>query len=217
MPPEFAPVTDRVFFAGSAQRLARRLLGCVLVRRLGNVVLAGIIVETEAYLGARDAASHAFRNRRTARTEPMFGPPGTAYVYFTYGMHHCLNVVCGRVGVPAAVLLRALRPIAGLDQMRARRPSAAAKPDTALCSGPARLCQAMDVDRRLNAIDLTVSEDLWIARPPDGRSPKSSQIAAGPRIGVDYAGDWASKPLRFWITDDANVSGAPASRRGTRL
>src|SRR5262245_46221232 len=109
----------REAFAGSAISLARRLLGAVLVRVLDDgEVLAGRIVETEAYLGVRDAASHAYKGRRTERNEAMYARPGTAYVYFTYGMHYCMNVVCGKEDVPAAVLLRALEPLAGLERMR---------------------------------------------------------------------------------------------------
>lgn len=210
--PEPVRISTRTFFAVDAKRLARKLLGRVLLRRLDDgQTLAGIIVETEAYLGPVDAASHAFNNRRTARTEPMFAQPGTSYVYFTYGMHHCLNVVCREVDVPAAVLIRALRPTSGLETMRCNRfhdRGGERLRDTELCSGPAKLCQALAVDRQLNGIDLVVSEDLWLAEPSDGRLPKAAQIASGPRIGVDYAGDWASKPLRFWIEGDANVSKA---------
>lgn len=224
--PEPVRITSRAFFAGDADALARKLLGRVLVRHLEkSQTLAGVIVETEAYLGAIDAASHAFNNRRTARTEPMFARPGTSYVYFTYGMHHCLNVVCGEVDVPAAVLIRALRPTIGLETMRCNRfrdHGGEGRPDTELCSGPAKLCQALAIDRQLNGIDLVGSEHLCLAEPADGRLPKAAQISSGPRIGVDYAGDWAAKPLRFWIEGDANVSkarspggkGAGSGRKG---
>ncbi len=209
-------ITDRDFFTGDAARLARGLLGRVLVRRLETgETLAGVIVETEAYLGARDAASHAFGNRRTARTEPMFAQPGTAYVYFTYGMHHCMNVVCGQLGVPAAVLIRALRPIAGIERMRCNRfhdRGDAGARDANLCSGPAKLCAALNIDKRFSGVDLVISDELWLAELADGWSPKPAAIASGPRIGVEYAGEWAAKPLRFWVSGDANVSRPRAPR-----
>ncbi len=191
-----------------AATLARRLLGCLLVRVLDDGTrLSGVIVETEAYLGAPDRASHAFGGRRTARNEAMYGRPGTCYVYFTYGMHFMCNVVCGRRDEPLAVLLRALEPAQGVEVMRrhrARRPRARPLGDTDLCSGPGKLCQALAIDRRLNGLDLTTGVDLFIQRsvcpPVDG------QLANTPRIGVDSAGEWARKPLRWFLAASPHVS-----------
>jgi DNA-3-methyladenine glycosylase len=205
---------DRSDYAVDPVALARSLLGRTLVRSLDGERLAGVIVETEAYCGPEDKAAHSVGWRRTRRTEPMFGPPGTSYVFLTYGMHNCFNVVCGALGEPVAVLVRALEPIDGLDAMRAHRarPSTRnARPkapgafgDTSLCSGPAKLCQAIAIDRRLNAIDLVTSRQLWIEEtdPP----PSIKQITNTTRIGVEYAAEWATKPLRWYITDSPHVS-----------
>lgn len=199
----------RRFFATDAASLARALLGHRLVRILPDgTILSGMIVETEAYLGVPDAASHAYRGRRTARNEAMFGPPGTAYVYFTYGMHFCCNVVCGRVGDPQAVLLRALEPVAGLEVMRRHRSSRRAGPlrDTDLCSGPARLCQALAIDRADDGADLLGRAPLRIVRARH-KPLDDEQVGQSPRIGVAYAGEWARRPLRWFVRGSAHVSG----------
>lgn len=194
---------ERKFYLRGAVIVARALLGQRLVRILDGHRLAGLIVETEAYLGAEDAAAHTFRGRRTARNASMWGPGGHAYVYFTYGMHHCLNVVAGRQGEPVAVLIRALEPVEGLDQMYQRRKCA--QHDTALCSGPGKLCQALAIDRRLDGADLVGGSELFIERTRK-RAVPSRFIGVGPRIGVGYAGSWARKPLRFWLRGHAHVS-----------
>lgn len=212
------PRWRRSAFAGDAADLARRLLGHLLVRRLPDgTLLAGRIVEAEAYMGEVDAASHAFRGRRTARNEHMYSRPGTAYVYFTYGMHHCMNVVCGGVNVPHAVLLRALEPLLGLDAMRAlraphpgrRKRPARSVPDRDLCSGPARLCQALGISREQNGLDLVNGKTLFIAAPARRAAlptVQPRQIVSTPRIGIDYAGDWTRKPLRFVVAGSAHTS-----------
>lgn len=195
------------FRAGSAE-LAPRLIGCTLVRILDDGTrLAGIIVETEAYLGVEDAAAHSFGGRRTARNEAMYARPGTAYVYFTYGMHHCVNVVCGEVDEPVAVLIRALEPVAGAERMAEHRSAKRSSPSDLrandLCSGPGKLCQALAIDRDLNGEDLVASARLLIER----RSPRHRvELATGPRIGVAYAGEWAHKPLRWWARENEHVS-----------
>jgi DNA-3-methyladenine glycosylase len=153
----------------------------------------GRIVETEAYQGPHDLAAHSSKGR-TARTDVMFGPPGHAYVYFIYGFWNCLNVVTRAEGTPHAVLLRALEPVSGI-------------PDRTW--GPGLLCRAMNIDRSLNRADLT-GERLWIERPARKRPVR---IARGARIGVDYAGDWAQRPWRFFDRDSPYVSTAPASKR----
>lgn len=211
MPP--APRLPRSFFATDPVTLARRLLGQQLVRILPDGArLAGVIVEVEAYLGVPDAAAHTYRGRRTPRNEAMYGPPGTAYVYFTYGMHHCVNVVAGREGDPVAVLLRALEPVEGLEAIRRlraarRKPDARPLRDTELCSGPGRLCEALAIDLTLNGIDLTTDSRLWIERLRTRPLP-ASRLVNTPRIGVDYAGPWATEPLRWFIRDHPHVSTA---------
>nr|WP_206211863.1 DNA-3-methyladenine glycosylase [Wenzhouxiangella sp. XN24] len=186
--------------------LARALLGQVLVRvDADGARLAGRIVETEAYLGVADRAAHSYGGRRTARNEAMWGPAGHAYVYFVYGMHYCMNIVAEGPGQPSAVLLRALEPLEGLEQMRRRRAAgrAVVLPDTALCSGPAKLAQALGVDRALDGADLVDGETLFLER---GSRVPPTRIVVAPRIGVDYAGDWAERPLRFYVAGNPHVS-----------
>ena len=158
-----------------------------LVHDDGRSVRAGRIVETEAYQGPRDLAAHSARGR-TARTEVMFGPPGHAYVYFIYGIWHCLNVVTGAPGVPHAVLLRALEPVTGITERTC---------------GPGLLCRAMHIDRRFNGIDLR-GDVLWLERP--GRGAPRARIARSTRIGVESAGEWAQRPWRFFDRDSDCVS-----------
>lgn len=195
-------------FGGDAATVARRLLGQRLVRIIGGERLAGTIVEVEAYLGAEDKAAHTFNGRRTARNESMYLPAGHAYVYFTYGMHHCMNVVCGREGEGTAVLLRAIAPTEGLDVMFANRKAAKSTRD--LCAGPARLTQALSIDRRLDGEELRTSETLFIEQLRR-RTIAWRNIDATRRVGVDYAGAWARRPLRFILRDSEFVS-----RRGWR-
>ena len=164
---------------------------------------AGRIVEVEAYHGANDAASHAYRGL-TPRTAIMFGPPGFLSVYFTYGMHWCANVVCGPDGEAAAVLLRALAPTAGLDEMRAARP--AARRDVDLCNGPAKLCQAFGIARAENGTDLLASADAAGSdgvRLVDDGTPPPRRPGRGTRIGIKEATD---KRWRFWVPGDPHVS-----------
>lgn len=205
---DFWPL-PRDFFARPTEEVARDLLGTLLCRRTAEGLTIGRVVETEAYGGPDDLASHA-RAGLTRRTTPMFGEVGHAYVYLIYGMHECLNVVAHGPGATAgAVLLRALQPVAGADLMRMRR-GRAGDPNRLLASGPARLCQAMAVTRSLDAHDLTTGDALWLA-PADGAVPDST-VAVGPRIGVEYAGEWSARPLRFWISGNASVSGRSARR-----
>ena len=184
----------RSFFAQSTLRIARALIGMHLVHRTPHGLHRGRIVETEAYQGPQDLAAHSARGR-TARTEVMFGPPGHAYVYFIYGMWNCLNVVTARAGRPHAVLLRALEP---LSDPQART------------WGPGLLCQAFQIGRDLNGADLLGSV-LWLEYAP-ARAP-AARIARAPRIGVDYAGDWAHRPWRFFDAASPYVSTAPARAR----
>jgi DNA-3-methyladenine glycosylase len=188
--------------------IARELLGQRLVVPAGEGSrVAGRIVETEAYLGPEDRASHAFGNRRTPRTEPMFGLGGTAYVYFIYGMYFQFNVVTGVESVPHAVLVRAVEPVEGIEVMRARRP---VKDERNLTAGPGKLCMAMGIDLRLNRADL-LGHSVWIEKD---RSIAAREIASGPRIGIDYAGEYAVMPWRFWIRGNPYVSKIRGALRG---
>ncbi len=190
-------------FRGDAITVARRLLGQRLVRIGGGKRMAGIIVEVEAYLGAEDRAAHTFGGRRTRRNESMFLAPGHAYVYFTYGMHYCMNVVCGTAGEGTAVLLRALEPTEGLAEMTANRP--AARRPTDLCAGPAKLTQALRINRELDGEDMRTSTRLFIEAARRRPLPASA-ITVTRRVGVAYAGEWADRPLRFFITGSRYVS-----------
>lgn len=194
---------NRDFYHRDVVTVARALLGQRLVRVLDRHRLAGLIVEVEAYLGILDRAAHTYNGRRTTRNASMWGEEGHAYVYFTYGKHYCMNVVTGPERQPTAVLLRALEPIEGLDLMHRLRAKAAR--DTDLCSGPAKLCQAMAIDRTLDGSDLVTGHDLFIEAVRK-RTYRSSEIHAGERIGVGYAGEWATKPLRYYLKRNAHVS-----------
>ena len=200
----------RSFFYRDVVKVARGLLGQRLVRVLRGQILSGIIVETEAYLGAIDKAAHTCNGLRTARNASMWGDGGCAYVYFTYGMHHCMNVVAGCEGEPVAVLIRALEPIEGIEQMRRHRSAAARRrkaplKDTDLCSGPAKLTSALGIDLSFDGIDLVQGSDLFIHRTR-ARAHRQSAIVVTPRIGVSYAGKWADKPLRFVLKGNKHVS-----------
>lgn len=198
------------FIEGPTLLVARRLLGQVLVRRLGGKQLGGRIVEVEAYIGEADTACHACRGP-TRRNEAMYGPPGRAYVYFTYGMHWMLNVVTEREGFPAAVLLRALEPTMGLKILRSRRGDRA---DTELTSGPARLCQALGIDRAHNGLDLLTAKELFLAV---GEPVREEDVLATPRIGIDYAQRRDREALwRFALKSSPHVSRgrAPVVNRG---
>src|SRR6202171_4782779 len=180
--------------------VARDLLGKKLVvPRKNGARVAGIIVETEAYRGPEDRASHAYNSRRTNRTETMYGIGGTAYVYFVYGMYNQFNVVTNVEGVPHAILVRAVEPSEGLDVMRRRRRG---RSEYELTSGPGRLSLALGIDRRLDKEDL-LGERVWIE---EGVSISPRQIARGPRVGIDYAESWIKNPWRFWVRDNPLVS-----------
>lgn len=206
----------RRFYSRDSESLARALLGTTLVRTLeSGERLAGTIVETEAYVGVLDRASHAFGGRRSPRNESMYARPGTLYVYFTYGMHYCANIVCGKPDEPVAVLLRALVPTEGLDTMRRLRlptaPDQSMKApsrtlhDWQLCRGPGNLCRALGIDRALDSIDL-VSANQVSVEIPSSMPIDENRILSGPRIGIGNAAEWVQAPLRFWIRDSRSVS-----------
>lgn len=196
------------FYNRPTLEVAEDLIGMVLVRPIGGESVSGVIVETEAYIGEDDRACHAWRGR-TARTEAMFGPPGYAYVYLIYGVHHCLNAVTEAPGFPAAVLIRAIEPLDGLARLGRNRPGAPRASD--IGSGPGKLCQAMGIDRRLNAVSLCGSE-LWI----EDRAIDPGPVAASPRVGVDYAADYRDKPWRFFVEGNPHVSRARFDRGAAR-
>ena len=181
-------------------KVARDLLGKRLVvsGRNGSRV-SGIIVETEAYRGPEDRASHAWNGRRTQRTETMYGAGGTAYVYFVYGMYNQFNVVTNVEDIPHAILIRALEPVEGLDIMRMRRHT---QPDHNLTNGPGKLCIALAIDRQLDRADL-LGKSVWVE---EYEKVPGRRVATGPRIGIDYAEEWVDKPWRFWIKENPYVS-----------
>ncbi len=188
----------RSFYSRPSTVVARDLIGRLLVRRLPAVTLIGRIVECEAYQ-EDDPASHSFRGM-TNRTEVMFGPAGRLYVYFTYGMHFCMNVVTGREGEGSAVLLRAVEPLAGLEWMCHRRGVADPR---LICSGPARLTQAYGIGRADNGMDLLAARDLFVAR---GRPIPDGGVGVGPRVGITAA---AERPWRFYELGNRFVSRTP--------
>ena len=162
----------------------------------------GQIVETEAYLGGDDKAAHSYNGRRTERNEAMYMQPGTAYVYSIYGMYWCFNI--SSRGEGAAVLVRALEPLGGMASMKKRRKKM--KKETDLCNGPAKLCQAMAIDKACDKLDLVLSKELWVKHPQNDGEVEEGVVTSG-RVGVDHAGqEWASKPLRFYFRDNRFVS-----------
>lgn len=192
----YPPLSPAFFAPGRDTRdLAKALLGKVLVH--GET--AGRIVETEAYLGLRDRACHAWGGKRTPRLEPLYGPPGHAYIYLIYGMYHCLNVVCQEEGTPECVLIRALEPLEGLEIMGER--GGGKKPEL-LCAGPGRLCRALGLNRSLSGVNL-LTGDFYLAEGPD---IPAREILAAPRIGVDYAGEDKDRPWRYYVAGSVFVS-----------
>jgi DNA-3-methyladenine glycosylase len=202
----------REMLRGRAAATAPMLLGWRLVRTFDDGAVARVrIVEVEAYAGVEDRAAHTFGGRRTARVESMWGEAGLAYVYFTYGMHHCMNVVVGGEGVPEAVLIRACEPMDGIDRLRAergaRRRARSALSVNDLCSGPAKLCAALAVDRGHDGVDLLATDSpLRLERVVDGAVGVGERVARGPRIGIPNAGSWRDAPLRWWLEGNAHVS-----------
>jgi DNA-3-methyladenine glycosylase len=194
---------DRGFFERPTLEVARGLLGATLVRELDGHRLAGRIVEVEAYVGSEDSACHASRGR-TPRNSVMFGPPGRAYVYFSYGMHWLLNVVTEPEGKPAAVLLRAVEPTEGLEEIRRLR---AGRSDLQLARGPARLCRALAVDGDFYGEDLVDGPRLFLEK---GEALPENQVRRGPRIGVGYAAPRDVRaPWRIYLAHSPFVSRIP--------
>ena len=191
------------FYDRPTLTVARELLGMRLVRILNGVKLAGLISETEAYIGQEDLACHA-RAGRTPRTAPMFGPPGRAYVYFTYGNHWMLNVVTEEEGFPAAVLIRAIQPLEGIEVMMERRGGR----DT---FGPGKLTQALGITKNENQVNLTeTTPGLWIEA---GKFIPDKSVTLGPRVGLNKTPEpWLSKPWRFLVDTQIKADRAPVRR-----
>ena len=190
-------ILHRDFYDRDTIQVARDLLGCLLHRVVDGRHYVARVVETEAYVGPHDLACHASKGV-TPRTEVMYGPPGHAYVYLIYGLHHCLNAVTQAEGHGSAVLFRALEPVQGFEA-------------GSMTHGPARLTKALSIDRAFNRWDLTRGESLWLSEPDLPRG----EIASGKRVGVDYAGEWAERPWRFWLSGNRWLSVKP--RRGERV
>jgi DNA-3-methyladenine glycosylase len=207
-----ARVIDRDLLGQASLDAARALLGTLLVREpapgSASEVRVGRIVEVEAYIGLEDRASHA-RMGPTARNRVMFGPPGIAYVYLVYGMHHCLNVVTEPAPTPAALLVRAVEPVSGIGAMRVARgldrPGARVVPDARLAVGPGLVAAAFDIDRSLTGIDLCDPGSPLRLAPRMAGDPEPV-IDAGPRVGIAYAGEpWVSRPWRLWIAGSPSL------------
>lgn len=194
------------FFDRPADVVARELLGALVVSHAGGVRTSGRIVETEAYLGYRDPASHGYLHRRNERNVALFGPPGSWYVYLSYGIHWCSNLVCEAEGTASAVLLRALEPVEGIAAMRERRDRVN---DRELCSGPGKLCQALGITRALDGRTMPGSEVEVLA--PTVALPVEVEVT--PRIGITKAAEW---PLRFLVAGNAHVSSRAPGRPGRR-
>jgi len=188
-------ILPRFFYARNTVQVARDLLGKRLARIKGRMRMLGRIVEVEAYRGIDDPASHAFRGL-TIRNQPMFGQPGHAYVYFTYGNHYCLNVTTEQVGIPGAVLIRALEPLEGLNAMRRLRPKVS---DLKLTNGPGKLTKAFAIDKSLNEIDMTKQGPLYILES----GPESFEIVATQRVGIR---DGKDRMWRFYVSGNAYIS-----------
>ena len=189
------------FFLQDTVHVSRALLGCVLWRRVGRKLLAARIVETESYLGANDPASHARRGLRSERNASMYLHGGHAYVYFTYGMHWCMNVVTAEADIAEAVLLRAVEPVQGIEEMRKRRPKA--KRDLDLTNGPGKICMALDIDRKLDGERLD-GDRLYITERDIEVS--DADIVVTPRVGIENSGEAATWPLRFFLRGNRYVS-----------
>jgi DNA-3-methyladenine glycosylase len=191
---------QKFFTRRDTLRVASDLLGKLLVVPDGKGRrVSGMIVETEAYLGEIDKAAHSYGGRRTARNEITYAEGGHVYVFFVYGMYYQLNLVTGREGHPHVVLIRGVEPVEGIEIMRKRR---GAMKDTNLTSGPGKLCIALNITRELNGEDL-MGDRIWVE---EHRKIKKPEIASGPRVGIDYAGEFVDVPWRFWLKGNPYVS-----------
>ena len=199
---------DRTFYKKTSLELAKAILGFYLVHITPHGRMVGKIVETEAYMGIHDKAAHSYNNNRTKRTEVMFGPPGHAYIYLIYGMYHCMNIVAAETDTPQAVLIRALEPVEGMESMAQLRykkslHQCSKKEKTGLSNGPGKLCQAMDISRSENGLDLVNSKHMFLLEddPPDKKD-----IITSTRINIGYAEEAIHFPYRFYINSSPYVS-----------
>lgn len=200
-------LTSEFYLRNDTLSIARDLLGkLIVVPDEDGKRVSGMIVETEAYLGVIDRAAHSYGGRRTPRNEVMYGMAGHVYVFFVYGMYYQFNVVCGPVDTPHAILIRGVEPVEGIEIMRERR---GVMKGRNLTSGPGKLCIAMAIDKSLNGEDL-LGTRVWLE---DHRSFSNDDIAVGKRIGIDYAGEDAEKPWRFWVKGNEFVSKMPKPAR----
>lgn len=206
---------NRSFYAKSSLELAKNILGYHLVHATDHGKLIGRIVETEAYMGAQDKAAHSYNNRRTKRTEVMFGPPGYAYVYLIYGMYYCMNIVAAETGIPQAVLIRALEPVEGMTRMAELRYQkslldCSKREILGLTNGPGKLCQAMSINKYNNGQDLCDS-NLFLLNTET--APKDDDIVTTTRINIGYAKEAIHFPYRFYIDNSSYVSVRDRSRK----
>jgi DNA-3-methyladenine glycosylase len=199
----------KAFFGCDTLLVAERLIGCYLFSNGPTGLVGGRIVETEAYLGPDDLGAHSSGGRRTERNKAMYGPKGHAYVYLIYGMYWCANVVCGPKGLPQAVLIRALESTHGLDVMRSRFRNPNGAKDSDLCRGPGKLCVALGITKAQYGADLR-GDQLFLV---PGTIGSDETVRTSPRINIDYAGEWATKPWRFYVAGHRSVSGPAKLRR----
>lgn len=187
------------FFLTDGITLAKNLLGKIIVRKIDNKILKARIVETEAYMGAIDKAAHSYQNLRTKRTEPMFLEGGHIYIYLIYGMYYCFNISANEKDIPEAVLIRAVEPLENIEYMKTLRN---VKKDKEISNGPGKLTKALILDKTLNNIDLTLSEEIWI----ENDDYPIKKIIESKRIGIDYAGEDANKLWRFYLPESQFIS-----------
>lgn len=202
-------ILNKNFYSTDALTLSKELLGKILVRNVDGIILKGKIVETEAYIGAIDKASHAYGGRRTQRTETLYDEPGICYVYSIYGMYYCFNVICAQKDVAEGVLIRALEPIEGLEQMSLNRFKKSYSELTKsqiknLTNGPSKLCIAMNIDKSNNAKELILENDIYLENSND--KVDNLDIIETTRIGIDYAEEAVHFPWRFYIKGNPYIS-----------
>ena len=196
-------ILSREFYQQDALTVANNLLGKLLVRQINGQKIKLKIVETEAYIGPEDKACHAYQNKRTDRTETMFWAGGCAYVYLIYGLHYCLNIVTNQSEKPEAVLIRAGEPVNGWERIRQNRAIKSNQPED-LTNGPGKLCQALEINKEFDGADLTTKDELYII---NSEEQFEFTVKKDSRINIDYAGEYADKPWRFYIADNSFTSG----------
>lgn len=194
---------NKDFYAKDAVTLAQDLIGKIVVRTTNQGEIQTKIVETEAYVGPEDKACHAYNNRRTARTEVMYKPPGYAYIYLIYGMHYCFNIVAAERGKPEAVLIRAVEPVKGLDAIKKER-QIGNRPKTELTNGPGKLTQALSISKELNGVSLVTSDKLFLVNHSNNLI--KNKIKSAPRVNISYAEEYVEKPWRFYLQTSDYIS-----------